>query len=145
LKKARSLAVGWGLFLLLLTSWPSPPAIPVVSRLPDADKATHLLLYGIQGLLLYRAIGWPGAPGLSLLRVLAVTGALAVWATADELHQAFIPGRMFSAADFVADTAGGAAGALAAGLAERARGVRKLRASRNRAQKPTREGGPVTA
>jgi VanZ family protein len=127
LKKARALALGWGLFLLLLTSWPSPPAIPVVSQVPDADKATHFLLYGVLGLLLYRAIDWPGRRGFSVLRVLGVAGALAVFATVDETHQLFIPGRECSAVDFAADTAGGAAGAAAASAASRTRRERPVR------------------
>jgi VanZ family protein len=127
LKRTRALAVGWGLFLLLLTSWPSPPVIPVVSRVPDADKATHFLLYSVQGLLLYRAIGWPGRRGFSMLRALSVAGALAVLATADEIHQLFSPGRECSAVDFAADTAGGAAGAVAASAASRTRRGRQAR------------------
>jgi VanZ family protein len=96
----------------------------VISQVPDADKGIHFLLYGVEGFFLYGAVRWPGRRRLSLLRVLAVTGSLAVWATADEVHQNFIPGRQFSAADFVADTAGAAAGALLASAARSRRGAR---------------------
>ena len=104
----------WGLFLLALTSWPSPPSVPLVSSLPDFDKLVHSLLYGVEGFLLYRAVRWPGVSGLSALRVLAVAGAIAVWGTLDEVHQAFIPGRSMEGRDAIMDTCGAALGAFLA-------------------------------
>jgi VanZ family protein len=65
------------------------------------------------------AIPWPGRPGFTLLRALAVTGALAAFGTADETHQAFIPGRSMEGMDCVMDTTGAAVGTLAAGFWER--------------------------
>jgi VanZ family protein len=108
----RRAALLWALFLLALTSWPSPPSVPVISQIPSVDKIVHSLLYGVEGALLYAAVGWPGLSGFSLLRVLAVAGALAVFGTADETHQAFIPGRSMEGMDAVMDTAGGALGAV---------------------------------
>src|SRR5262249_13385983 len=35
LRTARLAAVAWGLFMLALTSWPSPPEVPVVSAIPN--------------------------------------------------------------------------------------------------------------
>ncbi|MGE5276160.1 MAG: VanZ family protein [Acidobacteriota bacterium] len=107
-------ALLWGAFLLALTSWPSPPSVPVLSGIPSFDKIVHGLLYGVEGFLLLRAIRWPGRPGFTLLRALAVTGALAVFGTADETHQAFIPGRSMEGLDAAMDTAGAALGTLAA-------------------------------
>jgi len=108
-------ALLWGAFLLALTSWPSPPSVPVLSGIPSFDKIVHGLLYGVEGFLLLRAIRWPGRPGFTLLRALAVTGALAVFGTADETHQAFIPGRSMEGLDATMDTAGAALGTLMAG------------------------------
>ncbi len=113
-RRARRAAVVWGVFLLALTSWPSPPEIPVVSRIPDFDKLGHALLYGVEGFLLYFAVAWPNPARLSILRALAVAGALAVWGTLDEIHQAWIPGRLMEPVDALVDAAGGFAGALAA-------------------------------
>lgn len=109
----------WGLFLLALTSWPSPPEVPVVSAIPDFDKVVHALLYGVEGFLLYFAVAWPGGARLSWLRALAIAGALAVWGTLDEIHQAWIPGRSMEAADALTDTVAGFAGALVASVRSR--------------------------
>lgn len=113
LPRARLCAVGWGLFLLALTSWPSPPEVPVVSSIPDIDKVIHALLYGVEGFLLYFAIRWPGPARFSVLRALVVGGTLAVWGTLDEVHQAWIPGRSMEAADALTDAVAGLLGGLA--------------------------------
>ena len=118
LRRARRAAFVWGLFLLALTSWPSPPEIPSAWAFPDMDKVVHGLLYGVEGFLLYLAIAWPAWPAWPsrrpFLRALAVAGVLAVWGTLDEIHQAFIPGRAMEGMDAVVDTAGGFLGALVA-------------------------------
>jgi VanZ family protein len=113
-RRARLAAIGWGLFLMALTSWPSPPEVPVVSSIPDFDKVVHTFLYAVEGFLLCSAIAWPPASRSAWLRALAVSGAIAVWATLDELHQYWIPGRSMEGLDALADTAGGFVGALAA-------------------------------
>ena len=118
LRRARRAAIVWGLFLLALTSWPSPPEVPSAWAFPDMDKVVHGLLYGVEGFLLYFAIAWPAQPSRRpFLRALAVAGALAVWGTLDEIHQAFIPGRAMEGMDAVVDTAGGFLGALVASRA----------------------------
>lgn len=124
LRRARGAAIAWGIFLLALTSWPSPPEVPVVSAIPDFDKLVHGLLYGVEGFLLYLSIAWRGPAGrFAWRRALAVAGVLAVWGTLDEIHQAFIPGRSMEAGDALADALVGFLGALAASLfAKRAGG-----------------------
>ena len=114
LKRARRWAVAWGVLLLTLTSWPSPPRVPLVSGIPHFDKLVHFGLYAIEAFLLYGAIAWPGRPVFSLVRVLAVTGMMAVWGAADELHQYWIPGRAMEGDDLAADVTGAALGALVA-------------------------------
>ncbi len=112
---ARRAAIVWGLFLLALTSWPSPPEVPVVSAIPNFDKLVHGLLYGVEGFLLYFSIVWRGpARRFPWRRALAVAGVLAVWGTLDEIHQAFIPGRSMEAGDALVDALAGFLGALAA-------------------------------
>jgi VanZ family protein len=103
----------WGLFLLTLTSWPSPPEVPVVSQIPDFDKLVHFTLYGVQGFLLYFAITWPDRR-FSWLRVATIAAIVAVWGMLDEVHQAFIPGRFMEGADVMGDLAGGTVGAILA-------------------------------
>jgi VanZ family protein len=110
---ARRAAIVWGLFLLVLTSWPSPPEIPAISWIPSFDKLAHAVLYSVEGFFLYFAVSWPGAPRFSWLRALTVGGALAVFGTLDEIHQAWIPGRSMEAADALMDSIAGLVGGVA--------------------------------
>jgi VanZ family protein len=128
---ARRAAVIWGLFLLALTSWPSPPEIPVVSAIPDFDKLVHGLLYGVEGFFFYFAVAWPPALRPSWLRALPIAGALALWGTLDEIHQAWIPGRSMEGADALTDSVAGLLGALAAAAV-----ARRSKAGRNAAGLP---------
>lgn len=114
-RRARRAAIAWGVFLLALTSWPSPPEVPLVSWIPSVDKLVHGLLYAVEGFLLVFAVSWPGGPlRFAWRRALAIAGVLAVWGTLDEIHQAFIPGRAMEGMDALVDAAGGFAGALLA-------------------------------
>lgn len=114
LRRERLYAVAWGLFLLALTSWPSPPEVPVVSDIPNFDKLVHAVLYGVEGFLLYRAIRWRGPAGFSWKRILLVGAALAVWGGLDEIHQIWIPGRSAEVGDGLTDATAGLLGGFAA-------------------------------
>ncbi len=107
----RWAALFWGLFLFTLTSWPSPPSVPIVSAIPDFDKLVHFCLYGVEGFLLYRAVRWRGPAGFSFARVIAITAVMAVWGTIDEVHQMWIPGRSTEVGDVIADVCGAITGA----------------------------------
>ena len=120
LRRARRAALVWAVFLLTLTSWPKPPTVPIVSAIPNFDKVVHFVLYSVETFLLYQAVLWPGRSRFSLARVLALVGAMAVWAVADETHQAWIPGRSMEAGDVAADVTGAVVGAvLASGISGR--------------------------
>jgi VanZ family protein len=125
MRRARRAALGWGLFLFALTSWPRPPRVPILSGIPNFDKVVHFGLYAVEAFFLYQAVRWAGRAGFSLARVLAVVGALAVWGVADEVHQSWIPGRWMEGEDVAADVAGGAFGAIVASFASKTpRGAR---------------------
>jgi VanZ family protein len=119
--RARRWALGWGILLLILTSWPKPPILPFVTETRDLDKLFHGVLYAVQAFLLYRAVRWPGRAGFSAGRVLTIVGAMAVWAVADEVHQVWIPGRSLEGRDVIADVGGAAAGAVLAAARRRLR------------------------
>lgn len=75
--------------------------------IPGADKAEHLVEYGIFAFLLARA--WfpllrHRSPGERM--VLLVVACL-LWGVGDEIHQSFVPGRSAEALDVLADTTGG--------------------------------------
>lgn len=96
-------------------------AIFVVSGVPDlgplpantSDKVAHAAAYSLLGVLLTRAVA-----GMAWAGYTAAAGAkgwliAAIYAATDETHQAFVPGRTPEVADWVADAAGAALGALA--------------------------------
>lgn len=121
-RRARIAAIGWGIFLLTLTSWPSPPEVPLVSSIPNFDKLVHAFLYGVEGFFLLRTVAWPPESRSAWLRALAIAGGLAVFATLDEIHQHWIPGRSMEGLDALADTAGGFVGALVSAWSARSPG-----------------------
>jgi hypothetical protein len=63
-------------------------------------KLAHAAEYAVLGLLLFRALG----------RVAAAFWLGAAYAVTDEIHQAFVPGRVGSPVDFAIDAAGVAIG-----------------------------------
>ena len=130
LHRARILTACWAVFMLALTSWPSPPEVPIVSSIPDFDKVVHSLLYGVLGFLASFAVAWPPGRKRPLARALCVAGAVAVWGTLDEIHQAWIPGRSMEMADAVTDTVAGFVGALIAQLGARTRSAEQVSGQR---------------
>lgn len=98
-------AVVWAAFILLLTSVPNPNVLDV----RGGDKLVHFCLYAIFSLLALRGAWSRPARRLTWLWVLV---AISVFGALDELHQLFIPGRSAEVADWLADSAGDAAGIL---------------------------------
>ena len=97
----------WVAFTFILTSVPDAQ---VDVPLPYADKVAHFCFYGVMGFLCAlwrRASGSPaGRAALVALLFTAFVGAV------DEAHQHWIPGRSTEFFDWIADAAGGGAGAL---------------------------------
>ncbi|MEX0892782.1 MAG: VanZ family protein [Gemmatimonadota bacterium] len=95
--------VAWALGLLALGSWSGAPGPS--TDLP-LDKAAHLALYGVLGVL--TGLGWLWAhwPRRALIPLCL---ALLV-GPMDELNQRSVPGRSAEWGDLVADTAGVLAG-----------------------------------
>ena len=95
----------WAAVILIGTSWPRLQ-VPFVE---DGDKVLHALSYALLGILTAQAalIGRRGVGTLAL-----VIAGIALFGALDELHQAWIPGRFPSMADWWADAIGGAAGSV---------------------------------
>jgi VanZ family protein len=100
-------AAVWAAIVVTATSIPNPD----VTNPGDADKLVHGLSYALLAWLVARAL-----PTLAPGRLALVLLALAAFAALDEWHQAFIPGRSASVADWYADTAGVILGLLTAAL-----------------------------
>lgn len=103
-------------------AWPVPvylAAIFVLSSIPALtapgpefslkDELAHFGEYFILGVLLFRWLGWEISPMrwatfAFLVAVCATVGAL------DEIYQGYVPGRVMSIYDWLADIAGAAGG-----------------------------------
>jgi VanZ family protein len=86
------------------SSLPEPPGISL--------NILHYPEYAVMAFLLARAIHG-GAPGRSGPGTYALSFVLtAVAGAVDEIHQAFVPGRLSDVNDFIHDVAGGVAGLL---------------------------------
>lgn len=79
-------------------------------------KCAHFTEYFILSLLVLRGIR-AGRPGTRFAWALVVIAIVACYASLDELHQRFVPGRTPAIHDVLIDTTGGAAAQLVAALA----------------------------
>lgn len=79
-------------------------------------KCGHFTEYFILSLLVLRGIR-AGRPGTRFAWALLVIAIIACYASLDELHQRFVPGRTPAIHDVLIDTSGGAAAQLVAALA----------------------------
>ncbi len=106
-KLLLALWIGWVALTFALTSIPNPR---FQLNVPAADKLEHLAFYGVTGLLFAL---WRRACGASAVRAAAQAVLFAALVGGiDEAHQIWIPGRTADPLDWIADTAGGACGAL---------------------------------
>ena len=107
-----AMLAGWVALTLTLTSIPNPEFAP---SFPGADKMAHFGFYGVAGFLfvLWRREIGKGAAGAVVWAAIfaALLGAV------DEFHQQWIPGRSMDLLDWVADVAGGTAGAVCSAVA----------------------------
>ena len=106
----------WSLFILFLTSIPNPN-LPAPK---GSDTWAHFLVYAVLGVLTARAAELTPRRVLPLLAVIA---GVSLFGAFDEWHQAFIPGRVPGFADWIADSVGGAVGAMLFTFAMRRRQV----------------------
>jgi VanZ family protein len=113
--------------------------IPILHRLfPHAADATlfqihhyirkcaHFTEYFVLSLLVLRGIR-AGRPGTRFAWALLVVAIVLCYASLDEFHQRFVPGRTPAVRDVMIDTTGGAAAQLIVGLVEFIRHARDRR------------------
>lgn len=75
------------------------------------DYFGHGVSYAVLGALLMRALAGGALRRMDAGLILPAVLIAAVYGLSDEFHQSFIPGRMASVSDLVADTIGALAGA----------------------------------
>ena len=88
------------LYLLLIVYLSSQPALPKVSDFQYMDKILHCLEYFFLALFIY--FGWGFQQSVRYKAFIFMT----FFAASDELHQLFVPNRVCSFADFIADNIG---------------------------------------
>ncbi|MCD6406098.1 MAG: VanZ family protein [Planctomycetes bacterium] len=76
----------------------------IESPIPGVDKVAHFAVYFFFTVTVYRALTASGAAGIRA--ALAAVAIAAAYGATDEIHQAFVPGRCASVADWLADAAG---------------------------------------
>lgn len=95
----------------------SRPNLHLPGAVPNLDKLAHFVEYAVVGGVLFRALRLSGAGGIA-----AAAGTVALvcgLGAGDEWLQSGVPGRESGAPDWLADTAGGIAGAGSARWLER--------------------------
>jgi VanZ family protein len=111
----RQRAWAWapaGAYMLLIWALSSMSRIMIdFEHVPFQDKGIHFVEYGTLAVLLTHAIQgtWRAWRVLSVFGV-AVLGTT-LWGLIDEIHQAFVPGRVADARDLLADALGALLGA----------------------------------
>lgn len=75
-----------------------------VPSAPFVDKVGHLVIYSLFGILVANAFG--------RRFVVAAVVAATLYGLFDEFHQSFVPGRVMSLADLMADSVGGFFGGI---------------------------------
>ena len=95
-------------FLEPLVQWLVPSASPETMELLNAivRKCAHFVEYFILSLLVLRSLR-RGRNGWSLKWALVTVGIVAGYASIDEFHQSFVPGRTPAIRDVLLDTTGG--------------------------------------
>jgi len=106
------LAVYWAA-MIVGTHIPVPDFPYVFSWM---DKVYHLITYAGLAALIVNAFGFHGSVKIGLRTAMTLVVLLVLHGAVDELTQSFIPGRVPSIADWVADGLGGALGVAACWL-----------------------------
>jgi VanZ family protein len=104
-------------FILPLLHWlfPALPQGELLSWHHVIRKVAHVAVYFVFSLLISRAVRL-GHPGSRWRFALVAVALVAAYATVDEIHQSFVPGRTAAVEDVALDVVGGAAAQVVAGL-----------------------------
>ena len=108
LRVVRWLPVALWMAGVFYLSHQSAPLEPVAANVNPV--LAHIVVYGVLAILLYIAVAPPANVAVRWVPA-SIAFALAVlYGVSDEVHQAFVPGRIASEADVLADGAGAAIG-----------------------------------
>ncbi len=113
--------VVWALVISALSQLSNPPGDP---SFPAVSYGAHFVEFFILGLLLARAFRGSRESPASFVVWPAAVALAALFGMADEIHQAFVPGRDASPLDWLVDV-GGAIGGVAFWAAGGVRGLKR--------------------
>lgn len=113
--------------MLLIWGLSSIPHPFPLERVPFQDKGAHFVEYGVLAALMAHAFNgtWPAMRAWSLFAL--AWPATVFWGLLDEIHQAYVPGRVADAVDLAADAFGGFIGVVAYLVVRARRQVRSAR------------------
>lgn len=122
--RSRRLVTHWlplALWVAVISYLSDRPVMPHVGpKLNETDYlfdyVAHAAEFGVLCALAWRAFRASPADWLSRRPALAAWAFSALYAALDEAHQAFVPGRMATLADWLADIAGAALAVVATNL-----------------------------
>jgi VanZ family protein len=110
----------WAAIILVATSVPLTEAALRISPFPGLDKVVHGALYAVLGWLVGATLCVSGRCNARVLGIALVT--IALFAAADEAHQAWLPGRVPMVSDWMADVIGASIGLIMGTVTWRGRG-----------------------
>ncbi len=135
MRSRRAAWLRWSVVLVAAAAifWESSRPVPagLMPPIPQSDKLAHALAYAVFAMLVFRALvsrstGIPACAGESqtiptrrddpqMPKKALVLGVIlaSLYGASDELHQHFVPCRSCDVFDWLADTGGAAAAALA--------------------------------
>lgn len=102
--KYQAPVILWGLCIFAVSSLPR--MAPLKGVVPHLDKVAHGIEYFVFGYLLARAFHYAGRITIRRKAVRLALILAVLFAALDELHQMFVPTRVESIADFMADVTG---------------------------------------
>ena len=94
----------WAVIIIIVSSLPHPYIIK--SSWTKYDKVAHFIEYGVFGFLLARALWHKNNNNVTLITIIMSLFIAGVFAGLDEFHQKYIPGRIGSLDDFMANISG---------------------------------------
>jgi VanZ family protein len=102
--------IAYCLLIFFMSNFKPPFDLPPIE---NADKVVHIGIYGLLGVLFYRAYRscWPSASGWAMANASLLSAGF--YGLTDEIHQYFVPGRSADPWDWVADTVGAMLGVVA--------------------------------
>ena len=115
LRTKRLLLAAFCLFIFYLSSRADYPDVRgwYPAWLPEPNLVVHFLLYAELGALAWNDFRSEPAAWLSNSPLAAAIFFCALYGLSDEIHQVYVPGRVFQVRDLAADFLGGAFGATA--------------------------------